>query len=124
MKRYYFIPTEFEGLISQMITAWEAQSPTAYVVCTGVYRYDQVNELGENEDSLVYDMRKRIIPKVFYSQMGENLWNKFTLRGFTLEGEFPQQYHELAMSLKGAFSTQSNIEYIEFINSTWNGSQL
>lgn len=119
MKRYYFIPTEFEGLISQMITAWKAQSPTAYVVVTGVFGYEQVSEVGEEEESLVYDMQNQVIKKVFYSRIDETIWNKYTLKGFTIEGEFPQQYHDLAMSLQGSFSTLSNIEYIDFINSLW-----
>jgi hypothetical protein len=122
MKRYYFIPTQHEALIAQMIAIWEAQSPTAYVVCTGVFTRTQVSSLGSDVLSMCHDMRGELIPKTTYLQTGAFEWEKYDLLGFCLEGEFPKQYHDLAMSLEGAYSTQSNLEYLQYIDNLRNAS--
>ena len=116
MKLYYFIPAQYEVLIAQIITAWTAQSPTAYVVCTGEFIRTQVSWQGYDVLSLCKDMTGEFIPKTTYLQTGEYEWERYELLGFCLEGEFPQTYHDLAMSLIGSYSTPDSLEYINYTN--------
>jgi len=114
--KYYYIPKIYEPQLLQAIEAWKYDSPNAYVVVTGNYENESVQEVGFWEYTSIMDMTDNYIPSLQYILSPNFELLKQTLRAFCLKGELPNDLHNLAMSLSGVMAFDSPEDYLNYIN--------
>jgi hypothetical protein len=116
MTKYYYIPTQHETILANMVLAWLAQSPSAYVVCTGAkYEITERVPFTETVESAVMAQDKTKIWKSYCVRVAENEYNKYELLAFCLEGNLPAQIRQIALSLEGVKEFDLH-DYIAYIN--------